>query len=162
MNSIIINVAVIAVIGLLATVALQGAQPGVTPGATPKSTGQAIAGRYDVSADGATVRDLTTGLTWQRVCPQTSVSMVGAEAYCAGLNLGGTGWHLPTRAQLLGIVDVAYRPSIHPLAFPGAPDWVFWTGSSASTPSTGFAISFADGRLSEVDRGELHNVRCVK
>ena len=162
MNSVIIKLAVIAVFGLLATLVLQGAQPGATPGATPKSTAQAIAGRYDVSADGATVRDLFTGLTWQRVCPQTSVSMVGAEAYCAGLNLGGTGWHLPTRAQLLGIVDVANRPSIHPLAFPGAPDWVFWTGSSASTPSTGFAISSADGSFAEVGRGELHNVRCVK
>jgi hypothetical protein len=60
---------------------------------------------YDLTPD--TVTDKTTGLVWQRsdASPPTG-TYGGGVAYCKGLTLGGqTGWRLPTRIELLTILD---------------------------------------------------------
>src|SRR5262249_9568805 len=75
-----------------------GAGLGSTAGAaTPIS-------RYSFPATGVVLDNKTT-LTWQQTPPMSTFTLSGALSYCAGLNLGGTGWRLPTAKELLTLVD---------------------------------------------------------
>lgn len=61
--------------------------------------------QYDLTLD--TVTDRTTSLVWQRNEPSpVSASYPAAMAFCDGLTLAGqTDWRLPTRMELLTILD---------------------------------------------------------
>src|SRR5947208_14336300 len=80
----------------------------------------APAGRYTTTS--TTVLDNKTKLTWQRAVGQTGVDWATAKNYCTNLNLSGTGWRLPTRNELVTLVDLS-QPStpIDPTAFPSTP-----------------------------------------
>jgi len=87
-------------------------------------------GPYIVSADDLTVTDTSTGLVWQRDGSGPRAGCSGksglpctwseAIAYCTGLNLDGSGWRLPTKDELVSIVDttVTSGPEINQTAFP--------------------------------------------
>ena len=89
-----------------------------------------IAAHYDRQAD--TVRDLGTGLTWQRAVPDSLLTFDAAQAYCAGLTLAGkSGWRAPSLTELLTLVDerASDSPVIDRSAFPDTPAEAFWTSS---------------------------------
>jgi hypothetical protein len=103
-----------------------------------------------------TVTDSVTGLTWTQnpagmgdaVTPMT---WSDAGTYCQGL---GTGWRLPTRIELLSIVDYTqFEPAIDHTAFPQVQSNYFWTstpeegqvGSIASPPALAWAVDFTGG-----------------
>src|SRR5664279_4073220 len=82
---------------------------------TSAAGADAPAGRYTVTS--GTVYDSKTKLTWQQVVPATGYIWAAAKTYCVGVgaSLGGTGWRLPTRNELLTIVDYSRtNPSIDP------------------------------------------------
>jgi len=55
-----------------------------------------------------TVLDNVTGLVWQQAVPTSQAyTWAGAQTYCSSLTLAGLTWHLPTRIQLLSLVDYA-------------------------------------------------------
>lgn len=134
-----------------------------------------------------------SGLKWQSNIPdakknpgvKTAFTYDEAVAYCASLVLRGaeletegefaeeTGWRLPTRIELLSLVDYAeYKPALS-----RAPDRSvvlgggesnqqdFWTSTvSAADPSKRRTVRFLDGSEGEAkpDAGRPLRVRCVK
>jgi len=89
---------------------------------------------YDRSA-AEVVRDLATGLVWERTFSEP-IPASEAEAYCAARTTGGfTDWRLPTVRELHSLfVRAGDGPQIDAEAFPGTPAELFWT----ATPVVGF------------------------
>jgi hypothetical protein len=117
---------------------------------------------YDSGADAGTTVDLVTGLTWTRQTFQAS-SFGAAVAACAQQ---GTGWHVPTRIQLVSLIDFTQplgNPTIDPVAFPSTPAVPFWSSSQvpvdAATPLY-WVVDFGTGLVRQTTSAS--NVRCVK
>ncbi len=89
---------------------------------------------YDLTSNDV-VTDKTTGLVWQRQEPTpVSASISEATTYCDKLDLGGqTDWRLPTRIELLTILDYGNSPGvINKTVFPDSPQaggTIAWTSS---------------------------------
>ncbi|MBI5479639.1 MAG: DUF1566 domain-containing protein [Deltaproteobacteria bacterium] len=87
-----------------------------------------------------------------------------AKAYCAGLVTDGgvAGWRLPTRIELVSIVDYwRDNPAIDPVAFPSTPSDFFWSSSPyVNAPPLGWGVGFADGTAWY--SGPSARVRCVR
>ena len=124
--------------------------------ATPQAaTGTTLVGRYQLLASGSEVKDLQTGLVWQRC----SVGQQWTGQTCAGeastfnfdqaqvKALSSNGWRVPSKDELASLVDeAAGKPAIHAHAFPATPARFFWT----STPRAGnaggvWSVDFGDG-----------------
>jgi hypothetical protein len=120
-------------------------------------------GRYTFPAAG-TVYDTRTNLTWQQADDTNSYTQSAATTYCANLSLAGTGWRLPTVAELESIVDdTRSNPAIDPTAFPGAQIASFWS----STPIAGasghaWMIMFDYGVAQGPTTSSTYRVRCVR
>jgi hypothetical protein len=115
--------------------------------------------RYQVQAD-QTVRDRTTGLTWQRMAGQKQ-PWSNAMKYCSSL---GTGWRLPSLTELQTIVDETVQsPAIDGDAFPGTPSDFFWTSSpSAAMASDAWYVAFIHGHADIDTVTSSFLVRCVR
>ncbi|HLL68327.1 MAG TPA: DUF1566 domain-containing protein [Micromonosporaceae bacterium] len=114
-----------------------------------------------------TVRDNVTCLVWQRQPSPVEYTFAGAQAYCASLDLGGGGWHLPSRVELTSIVDVGrVGPAIDPAAFPRTPARFFWTSTPwalAHTPPFAWIINFYEGLASNAgNQSGEYWARCVR
>jgi formylglycine-generating enzyme required for sulfatase activity len=135
----------------LATVAFAGSADANAP-----------AGRYTTS--GGTVYDTKTKLTWQQTVPSGTYTWAGAKAYCAGLNLGGSGWRLPTAKELQTIVDDSRtNPAIDPTAFPSTPSDYFWSSSPlAGSSSNAWFVLFGYGSTDYYVVSFTYSVRCVR
>jgi hypothetical protein len=107
---------------------------------------------FDDQNDG-TVLQSATGLLWQR--KHTSAGTApAARASCEALKLAGLSWRLPTRIELLTVVDFAMDPSLVPInavAFPTAQKELFWTASvvpgDAGLDDAPLLVSFRDGSV---------------
>ncbi len=118
--------------------------------------------RFTDLLDG-TVRDNSNGLVWQRAVDAGDYSQAGAIAYCASLTLAGGGWRLPTKDELLSIVDTRFWPTIDSTYFPGTPVSWYWSSSSAAgSPSSGWYVYFGDGYAGYVDATATLRARCVR
>jgi len=156
------------------TAARRWGSPFVDTTAETTSTGGGITvGKYVVSSAGLTVTDTSTRLVWQRDgagsrpnCRKDPYCKLDeAKAYCAGLNLDGSGWRLPTRYELKSIVDdtVAKPPTINQTAFPSTPAEWFWTSSPyAGSSGLAWCIYFYSGSSGYNGVGVVHRVRCVR
>ncbi len=117
---------------------------------------------YDAGADAGTALDLMTGLTWTRQTYQESTYTTAADQ-CATL---GTGWHVPTRIQLVSLIDFTQplgNPTIDPVTFPATPASPFWSSSQvpvdAATPLY-WVVDFSTGLVRQTAAASY--VRCVK
>ena len=125
-------------------------------------------GRYVVGA--LTVDDTKTVLTWQRSISTATYGWHEARAFCptpaVASALGGTGWRLPTKKELLTLVDFRVAipgPTIDATAFPGAPAVSFWSAAAVSTSAnTAWSVSFDSGASTTADTGFTLYVRCVR
>ena len=120
------------------------------------------AGRYLVSADAATVSDVSAGLTWQRTEPPASNDWAQAAAYCAALPaLGGKG-RLPTRTELESLVmKSGCVPAIDQAAFPASSTTATWTSELASSGDP-YVVDFALGTTTSRPKAATGATRCVK
>jgi hypothetical protein len=121
------------------------------------------ADRYAVTTE--TVRDLETGLTWQRVDDATMRLWSSARDYCDALILGGfRDWRLPTIRELQSLVDVqAADPAISPF-FTGTAG-AYWTATpDAGNPDYGvWVVGFQHGEsYTEISSVGGYRVRCVR
>ena len=83
--------------------------------------------RTRLNADG-TVTDEVTGFTWEGTVDPTAYMQEDAVSHCAAK---GDGWRLPTRLELVSLVDfsiAAPGPTINPI-FKDTPGTTFWTAS---------------------------------
>ncbi|MYW70398.1 DUF1566 domain-containing protein [Streptomyces sp. SID8379] len=114
-----------------------------------------------------TVRDNVTCLLWQRAPAPRRHTFTDAQAYCARLNLAGDGWRLPSRIEVMSLVDTTRSgPAIDTAAFPGTPAQFFWTSSPwavTKTPLRAWIVNFYEGLTSNaVDQSGSYQVRCVR
>ena len=139
------RIAVLAVLALIATAS--GAQD-----------------RFKISSDGQDVTDTTTKLAWRRcaeglrwdgkACSGKLKTYKYPEAKDAAAALAksdGKAWRIPTRDELVGIVDktAKKKPRIDVKAFPQTPSQPFW----AMRPGTdddlsAWLVNFANGKVS--------------
>jgi hypothetical protein len=120
---------------------------------------------YDTSTADVVV-DNVTGLEWQRLPPATAFMQSDAATYCAGLDLAGhRDWRLPTRIELISILDLRQSsPAIDGDAFPNTDRAYFWTSTPvAAVPDAAWVVDFA---LSEPKYvypfSATADVRCVR
>jgi hypothetical protein len=113
---------------------------------------------YDACADGS-VYDLVTHLTWQASYEEAD-DLTTAQLACQAL-----GMRLPTRIELVSLVDFTTSPAISSAVFPATPtNGTFWTSSVVWTPAGTDAstlywtVNFYDGL---VQTEPPHYVRCV-
>src|SRR5262249_38785794 len=73
-------------------------------------------------------------------------------------------WRLPTRLELVSIVDVAeYDPAIDRAAFPNTPSTGFWSGSQhADQAETAWLVYSKEGYTSFQQYPYLSQARCVR
>src|SRR6185312_11729216 len=101
------------------------------PMPNPASAGLPNPASYTDNGDG-TVTDNVTKLVWQKaVTSSQAFAWCDAINYCATLTLAGRTWRLPTRIELLSLVDFTRgNPAIDTTAFPGLPGGKYhWTSS---------------------------------
>lgn len=119
------------------------------------------AARYVIAS--GVVTDTQTGLSWQQVPESQPLSETDAAAACAELQLGSTGWRLPSIGELQTLVDeTRHGPSIDPTAFPDTPADYFWSQSPLDgSPGFDWAMSFDYGLALVMNSGAPRYVRCV-
>jgi hypothetical protein len=122
---------------------------------------------YTDNGDG-TVTDNNTGLIWQQ--NTNSGRWADAVTYCDNLVLPPTNgyedWRLPTKKELMSIVDystLGSTPTIQELYFPDAQAFRYWTSTEfAAAPTTAWVVDFAYGTGSNGIKTDFKGVRCVR
>jgi hypothetical protein len=137
------------------------------PMPNPARSGLPNAASYTDMGDG-TIRDNRTCLLWQKNPPRdTAYTWQQAKDYCTNNRLlAGTGWRLPTRIELMSIVDFSRQdPSIVVSVFPSTlsnpPYWTWSAFAGAATPSS-YIVSFHQGAIDQSDQMAMFPVRCVR
>lgn len=134
----------------------------VTGGLAPAAPGGA-----NYATRTGSVCDRTTLLEWERAVSATLRSWTDAVAYCDSLSLeGASDWRLPTRIELLSIVDYTHKePAIDAVAFPGTPVDGFWSSTKMfgvfNDPNAYF-VYFDYGQAIPFAKSEPLFVRCVR
>ncbi len=124
---------------------------------------------YKLNAD-TSVTDNRTGLVW---LPATTMAFKAgvagfdsARAFCDSLGDGGTKWRVPTRIELVTLIDYARsNPSVDP-GFAGGVTFSGWYWSSSVVrPVTSqyrfWSVNFSTGQVSDV-QDDPRTVMCVK
>jgi len=145
----------------------------------PATAGLPNPASYNDNGDGS-VTDNVTGLIWEKSPSPTTAQCTGsgpatanfsavtctqpqAAAYCTNK---GSGWHLPTRLELVSLVDFTVEspgPAINQAAFPGTPSEVFWTSSPLPGDSSyAWSVHFISGYPYYLDVTGNYRVRCVR
>lgn len=99
-----------------------------------------------VDTDAGTVADQNTQLLWRiDYSPDAGGYWESANGYCAAIATDGEAWRLPTRIELLSLVDPTRDYSINGEVFAPSGDW-YWTSSPrASDPNYKWVINFYSG-----------------
>jgi hypothetical protein len=136
------------------------------PMPNPTSAGLPNAQSYDTNSFVGVVIDQVTGLQWQRAVDEKSYSWEDAISFCRDLTFGGGGWRLPTRIELVSLVDyTSPNPVIDMNAFPETPSDYFWTSSpfaGDATAAWNVNFKFSSGIVEKSDNNKPHRVRCVR
>jgi hypothetical protein len=136
------------------------------PMPNPASAGLPNAQSYDTTSFAGVVLDSITGLEWQEQIDAMSYTFTDAATYCGGLTLTGGAWRVPTRIELLSLVDYTNpNPVIDVNAFPDTPSDYFWTSSTfAGDPMNAWHVNFkfGDGITDKSLKTQAHRVRCVR
>lgn len=121
-----------------------------------------VVASYAVAEQTAT--EANCRLTWQRTFTEKK-TWGDAVTYCADLNLGGfNDWRLPSRIELVSLVDFTRLPSIDQEAFPNTANDYFWSASPTS-PRRDFYFSlyFGAGLTAfGIPSSASAHVRCVR
>ncbi|MEO7330601.1 MAG: DUF1566 domain-containing protein [Minicystis sp.] len=132
----------------------------------PPDSGLPNVAMYDTTTIVGVVIDKVTGLQWQRVIDPGSYMPSDAVTYCANLALAGGCWRLPTRIELVSLVDFTKSSSgstIDSVAFPDTPGTAFGTSSPlAGSPSGAWGVNFFGGNTGYSDVSNAFRVRCVR
>lgn len=120
--------------------------------------------RFEFAQDGKTVKDLWTSREWRAATSATKETLGGATSLCYELQLGGTGWRLPTVNELLSLVvyDHAF-PAADITLFADTPNLPLWTSVKVPTSTDGyFTVVFTNGTLQTGAASIPLHFRCVR
>jgi len=135
------------------------------PMPNPLSTGLSNPQTYSVDEAVVVIDDVTL-LQWQRAASATSMSWVDARRLCSELTIAGGGFRLPSRIELLSLVDLTQSSSaIDPVAFPDTPAEGFWSASYIPGPPAnawGINFGFSTSIVFQDDVNHERRVRCVR
>jgi hypothetical protein len=135
-----------------------------------------------------TVTDNNTGLVWQKCSMgQNSTDCSGSATthnwyqasgtyhasynassinVCGSLSLAGTGWRLPSKKELMGIVDYSIPypgPTIPQAIFPNTVSSDYWSSTTGADSTDGaWSVGFYGGYVSDYYKGNFDYVRCVR
>jgi hypothetical protein len=114
-----------------------------------------------------TVTDGTTNLMWEQVVSTTSLTWSAAQQYCATLTLGGhADWRLPTKIELVSIVDfgiAAPGPTLDTTAFPLTLVGYYWSATpDATSPTNMWSVNFYNAYTSVSATSNALHTRCVR
>jgi hypothetical protein len=118
---------------------------------------------------GDTVTDTSTGLMWQKATHTVKQNWEGAMLACEALSFGGfSDWRLPSKAELMSIVDYTkYDPAVDS-KFTTEKDY-YWTSTTyakadegAATFSKSWCINFKDGMVEGMPKADIFYVRAVR
>jgi len=122
------------------------------------------------AVDGDVVRDLGTGLVWQRSSSRDALSLDAAARFCDGLEPSEPAFRLPSDKELQTLITTpdpvnpseipASGPLVDPVAFPATPNERFATAQSEPLPP--MAVDFATGFATIVNDSDRLYVRCVR
>jgi hypothetical protein len=136
------------------------------PMPNPGTSGLPYPQMYDTTTTLGVVVDKVTNLKWQQAIEGGAFTWADAQVLCSGLTLAGGSWRLPTRIELLSIVDfTSPNPLIDLRAFPGTPQARFWTSSPvADEASNAWTIDFGfgNGLAYSAPANASYRVRCVR
>ena len=131
--------------------------------------------RYAVQTDTSQVKDLQTGLIWQRcglgqtwngtVCTGTESALTWSAAVAAGGVSGGVTWRLPNIRELTSLMDMACAsPAVNTAMFPSVPfNGTYWTSTSVSTDhSRAWFVTASDGGMGYAGKVNLNSVLLVR
>lgn len=111
-----------------------------------------------------TVTDRATGLMWEKTGAITSMTQPAAVMYCATtVRTGGhSDWRLPSKIELLSIVDYGESnlPSMN--AIFGGIISGYWSSTPFAGTSNAWYVSFGYGASVSYDMTGLFFVRCVR
>jgi hypothetical protein len=117
---------------------------------------------YDAGADGggAIAYDAVTGLGWWRQA-LPAAGYDDAWKQCLGLDPSGSGspWRVPTRIELVSLIDFTRVPTIQSATFLDA-GAVAWTSSAVAGDESYWAVDFGTGLT--VQGGSPTQVICVR
>lgn len=138
-----------------------------SPSPAPPSNSAAPRGDQRFRCDGGIVTDQKTGLQWsQDDVAEADLNWSDANAACQALRLGGhDDWRLPTRAELINLVDEErHEPAIDIGSFPSCKSRAYWTATpyAASPSACAWAVYFGGGDASYCHRGGDCRVRAVR
>ena len=122
----------------------------------------------DLSRSNGIVIDSTTGLQWQDDYSNNGgnvkrATWTAAIDYCEALNLGGTGWRLPNKKELLTVVDYTrYSPAINPV-FSQTVSSNYWSSTTyKKDTSNAWVVSFSNCNTGIGNKSGTSYVRCVR
>ncbi len=129
---------------------------------------------YTDNNDG-TIKDNSTGLTWQKcsrglsglTCATgsaTTSDWTSAGSYCSSLTLASKTWRLPTVNELLNLVDASrsVAPIINITSFPATQSGYYWSSTTYAPVTSGaWVVDFNDGSVSSGGKTNSNYVRCV-
>lgn len=116
---------------------------------------------YDAGGSGS-VFDVRTQLTWEKDGSTAASDYATAARHCAV-----QGMRLPTRIELVSLVDFTQSPSIDSSVFTGTQSAPYWTSSPVATGAGGDAsvaywtVDFTHGLVGNDPNVQGKYVRCV-
>jgi len=129
---------------------------------TPPDSGLLHPASYSVAPNG--VLDNVTSLTWEEPLGDTNTCVATyteAMAYCGAL---GSGWRVPTRIELVSLLDYTQTNGAHidPNYFQPPPTGYFWTSTPLGGSMVNWCINFQSGNISDTNQNPVCHVRCVQ
>jgi hypothetical protein len=167
----------------------------VSPYSEIPCTGTGQDGAYDINPmsftdnGNGTITDNNTGLIWQKCsvgqnndasCSGTAATYNWYQAsgttnasynaatlnICGSLALAGGGWRLPSKKELMNIVDYSIPypgPTIQQTRFPNTAASSYWSSTTSATdPNVAWDVYFNAGYVYLNGRNDSYYVRCVR
>lgn len=130
----------------------------------PKDSNDPNPSSYQVDDVQGIVTDLVTGLVWQRESDGNWYTWNQARSYCDGLVQGGyQDWRLPTRIELVSLIDYTKSFPAIDTAFPNTLNDGYWTSTKwAGGGGQVWTVYFDDGDVDYLPDSSTYQARCVR
>jgi hypothetical protein len=121
--------------------------------------------RFVAVFDGAAVKDVQTGFTWEQSPDVFYGVWTEAVAHCQAKTVGGqAGWRLPSIKELSSLIDSSQKdpalPSGHP--FGNIKSSIYWSSTSSDTDDmVAWHVSFFTGEVVTDQKSQTRRAWCM-